>query len=156
MEPNHKYQMVQLKTQTRKAKLPYQDVMMSMSLEKLAREISYTFAKVNIYQILPSNPKTQIQKHQIQKMPETQNLSPIQKSIVQNPKIDPDSESVIPKTDPIQKIDSNSKFLSQKLIRTQKSLNPTLNPKTDPKSKNYTQTRQSSSILKFHFFSLRT
>ena len=49
MEPNHKYQMVQPKTQTRKTKLPYQDAMMSMSLEKLARETSHTFAKVNIY-----------------------------------------------------------------------------------------------------------
>ena len=60
MEPNHKYQMVQPKTQTRKPKLPYQDAMMSTSLEKLARETSHTFAKVNIQPQPTHRPQTKI------------------------------------------------------------------------------------------------
>ena len=52
--------MAQPKTQTRKTKLPYQDAMMSMSLEKLARETSHTFAKVNIYPKPTHRPQTRI------------------------------------------------------------------------------------------------
>ena len=48
MVPNHKLFQMALhhQTQTRKTKLPYHDAMMLMSLEKLVKETSHTFAKV--------------------------------------------------------------------------------------------------------------